>query len=619
MKYLQAVALGLLLCVLSAAQAAAISWHTWQDETFELARKTNRLILLDVGTEWCSACNKMQHQTYTDSGVQQLLSEHFIALHVDAEAQPDLGERYGFWGWPALIFIAPDGRHVGFFRGFRSPEVFSRILTSLQQAHHSGQLEAPAIEVELLSTPAADDFSALVKRANGMLDRFYDSEHHGWGGSRMANPYLLQQAWWRGVNPQQQRWNERAHKTSQQYRRMIDPVWGGIWFGSRDPDYAADYIHERRSEHQAGALAIFSQAYQHQPDPQWLQAIERIWSYLEHFMLSDSGDYFTSQEMHIIAQHADITPRNYFELDDSARRAIGMPAIDKTRYSDINAKLVIAFADVYKATADPRWRSRALSLMQRLQDSSDGNGGYPQLIRFQADDERIRQLRSSDKNQRFLRTQAFAGLAALACFEISGNSAFLREAHAIGELIINRLREPDSGGLLASYPVTRGPDGSPIRDQPLTDSGAAADFFNRLAGFSYGAFDDIGAFNSRHYRAFSESALRAVADPERLRVQGYFIAHYLLALHQWQDEFIQVSVVCEDMASSACQQLHTTALTRLHHPRRLVKLQTPGYYPAPGAATLFICNSSLCSSPIASDDEALIEKVSDWYQTLIKR
>ena len=73
------------------------------------------------------------------------------------------------------------------------------------------------------------------------------------------------------------------------------------------------------------------------------------------------------------------------------------------------------------------------------------------------------------------------------------------------------------------------------------------------------------------------------------------------------------------MASSACQQLHTTALTRLHHPRRLVKLQTPGYYPAPGAATLFICNSSLCSSPIASDDEALIEKVSDWYQTLIKR
>ena len=102
-------------------------------------------------------------------------------------------------------------------------------------------------------------------------------------------------------------------------------------------------------------------------------------------------------------------------------------------------------------------------------------------------------------------------------------------------------------------------------------------------------------------------------------MQGYFIAQYLLALHQWKDEFIQVSVVCEDTASSTCQQLHTTALTRLHHPRRLVKLQTAGYYPARGAAALYICNSSLCSAPISSDDEALIKKVSDWYQTLINR
>lgn len=598
------------------ASTSTINWLPWENASFQQAREQNKLILLDVGTEWCSACNQMHHETYTDPKVIQLVQQNFIAIHVDAEAEPDLGERYGFWGWPALIFIKPDGEHVGFFRGARPPQTFSQMLTNFQKAFVKGELSAPQIEVDLVSKPSDDEFDKLVALGDQMLDRFYDSSNHGWGGSRMANPFLLQQAWWRGTDKGDEQWTGNALETSRLYLNMIDPIWGGIWFGSRAQDFNSDFIYERRTEHQAGALLIFAQAYQQDKNPLWLQAIDQIMSYLTQFMQSEQGGYMTSQEMHIFAEGIDITPAAYFALNDVERREIGMPDRDTTQYTDINAKLVIAFSRVFEATANPVWKRRALSLLKLIQTHSNQTGGYHQVMAYQPDGKRIRKLSTGLSQNYYLRTQAFSGLAMLAGFELSGDMNLLEQAHNIGETIITQLRDEESGGLLGSNRKTTAPDGSEIRDQPLVDTGAAADFFNRLAAISYGVYDKVGQFTSKDYASFSEKALRAVGSAERLRVQGYFIAQYVLALHQLNDEFIQVSVVCEDVSSDACIKLHSKTLNELYHPRRIVKLQNPGYYPARGEAALFICNSSLCSSPLEAGDPSLNSKVTQWYKTL---
>ena len=598
------------------ASPSSIDWLPWQNESFNKARASNKLILLDVGTEWCSACNQMHHETYTDPKVKQLIQQNFIAIHVDAEAEPDLGERYGFWGWPALIFIKPDGEHVGFFRGSRPAEVFSQMLVNFQQAYINGELKAPQIEVDLVSPPSEGELGKLVKLGDQMLDRFYDPTNHGWGGSRMANPYLLQQAWWRGQDKLSQHWSSKALETSRRYLNMIDPVWGGIWFGSRAANFDSDFIYEKRTEHQAGALLIFAQAYQYDQDPVWLKAINQIVGYLDQFMLSPNGGYYTSQEMHIFADGVDLTPEAYFALDDQQRRKIGLPDSDKTVYTDINAKLVLAFSKVYEATAEQVWRNRALTLINLIQQYDNSDGGYRHIMSHQANHRRIRVLTEAPSLQYFLRTQAFTGLAHLASYELSGDISFVKQAHRIGETIIKHLRDNKSGGLLGSNRKTTAPDGRPLRDQPLVDTGAAAEFFNRLSAISYGAFDNLGQHSSKDYSKFSEDAVRAVGAAERLKVQGYFIGQYVLALHQLKDEFIQVSVVCKEAISKECTDLHTTALNQLHHPRRIVKLQSPGYYPATADAALFICNSTLCSSPIAATDKELIQKVANWYKTL---
>ena len=75
-------------------QAEKIQWQQWGKAPFQKAQAEDKMILLDVGMEGCTACRWMDEFTYTDDNVIELINKHFVAIVADAEAQPDLGERY---------------------------------------------------------------------------------------------------------------------------------------------------------------------------------------------------------------------------------------------------------------------------------------------------------------------------------------------------------------------------------------------------------------------------------------------------------------------------------------------------------------------------------------------
>ena len=115
MKILNQIKTGVLLVLVTAslvAEPAAIPWQQWGKAPFEQAEQTDKLIILDVGIEGCTACRWMDESTYTHPDVVGLINEHFIAVAADAEAQPDIGERYSDWSWPATIFMTADGTQV---------------------------------------------------------------------------------------------------------------------------------------------------------------------------------------------------------------------------------------------------------------------------------------------------------------------------------------------------------------------------------------------------------------------------------------------------------------------------------------------------------------------------
>jgi hypothetical protein len=154
-----------LLLASGTAAGAGIDWHHWEMSAFETAKSKNRIILVNVGMEGCAACARMEAQTYADRRVIELINEHFVAIEVDAEARPDIGERYSDWAWPATIFLAPDSTQVLAVRGNRLPRNFIPILNSLIEKHVTGTLE-PDPRSPYAAPPQPQDTDLTLIRDN---------------------------------------------------------------------------------------------------------------------------------------------------------------------------------------------------------------------------------------------------------------------------------------------------------------------------------------------------------------------------------------------------------------------------------------------------------------------
>ena len=85
-----------------------VDWHAWNEQTLEKAKSENKLMLISVGYSSCHWCHVMEHESFEDSIVAQVMNENFINIKVDREERPDVDQVYinavqlitGRSGWP---------------------------------------------------------------------------------------------------------------------------------------------------------------------------------------------------------------------------------------------------------------------------------------------------------------------------------------------------------------------------------------------------------------------------------------------------------------------------------------------------------------------------------------
>jgi uncharacterized protein YyaL (SSP411 family) len=112
---------------LARARRQPVGWQGWSRETFKLAGRLDRPILLAVGAGACRPCALMDRETYDDPALAMLIDSLFIPLRVDADERPDLAQRYetavnlltGLQGYPLTVFLTPEGS--AFFGGTYFP------------------------------------------------------------------------------------------------------------------------------------------------------------------------------------------------------------------------------------------------------------------------------------------------------------------------------------------------------------------------------------------------------------------------------------------------------------------------------------------------------------------
>ncbi|HKN33472.1 MAG TPA: thioredoxin domain-containing protein [Terriglobales bacterium] len=139
---------------LRSAMHQPIQWHEWGEEAFDLAKRENKPMLLDIGAVWCHWCHVMDRESYDNPEVAQIINQRFIPVKVDRDERPDIDSRYqvavsaltGQGGWPLTAFLTPDGKP--FYGGTYFPPDdhwgrpgFKRVLLAIADAFQEKQSE----------------------------------------------------------------------------------------------------------------------------------------------------------------------------------------------------------------------------------------------------------------------------------------------------------------------------------------------------------------------------------------------------------------------------------------------------------------------------------------------
>jgi uncharacterized protein YyaL (SSP411 family) len=97
-----------------------VNWFPWNDATLERARKEDKLIIISIGYASCHWCHVMEHESFEDEEVAQVMNADFINIKIDREERPDIDQIYmqavqmmtGRGGWPLNCIALPDGRPI---------------------------------------------------------------------------------------------------------------------------------------------------------------------------------------------------------------------------------------------------------------------------------------------------------------------------------------------------------------------------------------------------------------------------------------------------------------------------------------------------------------------------
>jgi thioredoxin-related protein len=138
--------LSLLLLLLPATAGAAPSWRAW-DAGLQEAARLQRPVLVDVYTDWCGWCKRMDRDVYARTDVQAYLARRFAIVKLNAESAArvhyegremtsrSLAARLGVNGYPNTVFLSAKGARILSVPGYMPAEQFLLLLRYVADGH----------------------------------------------------------------------------------------------------------------------------------------------------------------------------------------------------------------------------------------------------------------------------------------------------------------------------------------------------------------------------------------------------------------------------------------------------------------------------------------------------
>ncbi len=130
-----------------ADEKTKLRWWSFNDGMAE-AQKSGKKVMIDVYTDWCGWCKKMDKDTYSDGSVADYLTKKYVAVKLNAESsktleyrgkaytERELAQAFGINGYPSIIFLTESGDPITVYPGYADAGHFKTVLSYIAEDHY---------------------------------------------------------------------------------------------------------------------------------------------------------------------------------------------------------------------------------------------------------------------------------------------------------------------------------------------------------------------------------------------------------------------------------------------------------------------------------------------------
>lgn len=126
-----------------------VKWMSFNDG-YSLAKKKKKIMLVDVYTDWCGWCKRMDKDTYAKQSISNVLNKNYVSVKFNPEITgvtytyngktydgPGLAgaiSNNSISGYPTTVFINPNSHKTKIEVGYKNESDMSTILVDIQTA-----------------------------------------------------------------------------------------------------------------------------------------------------------------------------------------------------------------------------------------------------------------------------------------------------------------------------------------------------------------------------------------------------------------------------------------------------------------------------------------------------
>jgi len=309
--------------------ANPVDWYPWGRDAFDRASREDKPIFLSIGYSTCHWCHVMEHESFENQAIADLLNRDFVSIKVDREERPDVDRVYmsfvqattGSGGWPMTVFLTPELKP--FFGGTYFPPAskwgrpgFSDLLGELARVWKNDRTrveEAAAELLQRLRSVTATDGSSRAESELASVDaltvaveqfqRSFDRRRGGFGDApKFPRPcellFLLREHARRAVK-------ETAPSTplmmaAETLRAMAlggmrDHLGGGFHRYSVDGDWRVPHF-EKMLYDQSQLVLAYLEAAQATGDAFYGTVAEDTLAYVSRDMTDPRGGFYSAED-----------------------------------------------------------------------------------------------------------------------------------------------------------------------------------------------------------------------------------------------------------------------------------------------------------------------------------